>query len=176
METVECIKTRRSFRSFLDKEVSDDLIKQLIELGKHAPSACNTQGWEFVVVKNESVRKELSTVHAYSGFCKVAPVVIVVCYDKGRSSFSPSNILGPSACVQNILLGVNNFGLSACWVYVKDFDDEGVEDKVKAILKIPENVGVLCMIPIGYSDQKPYEKKLREVEIRYDSWDGIRDT
>jgi len=47
MELENLIKTRRSIRNFTDQEVSLKLVKKIIELGTHAPSACNIQGWHF---------------------------------------------------------------------------------------------------------------------------------
>src|SRR5208337_212169 len=52
------IYRRRSVRNFSDKEVSDEIIKELIRAGTYAPTAVNKQPWRFVVVKNKRLIDE----------------------------------------------------------------------------------------------------------------------
>ena len=56
------IYRRTSVRNFLDKDVSDDLIIQIIKAGMQAPSAKNQQPWEFYIVKNKKLIEKLSSV------------------------------------------------------------------------------------------------------------------
>lgn len=74
------IYRRTSVRNFLDKDVSDDLIIQIIKAGMQAPSAKNQQPWEFYIVKNKKLIEKLSSVTPYSLFSKEAPIMIVPCY------------------------------------------------------------------------------------------------
>lgn len=55
---IEQIRTRRSIRKYIDKEVENEKILQLIESARLAPSGSNTQPWHFVVVKSESNRRK----------------------------------------------------------------------------------------------------------------------
>ena len=50
---MNAIFKRKSIRKFLDKEIEDDKIERLLKAGMQAPSAMNTQPWEFVVVKDK---------------------------------------------------------------------------------------------------------------------------
>lgn len=172
MDAVDCIKTRRSIRKYANKEVSDEILKELIDCAIHAPISHGSQSWEFIAVRDKATKEKLSNIHKWAGFAKDAQVVVVVCYDKGKLKFSPSDIINPSLAAENILLGAHSLGLGACWVFVKDFDDPDVEQKAKKLLNIPENTGVLCMIPIGYPDEKPAHKKLREIDeiLHIDKW------
>lgn len=163
MNALEAIRTRRSIRSFSNKEVSEESIRKLIDCARRAPSSHNRQPWQFIVVGEEGLKSKLSKVHQWSGFVKDASKVVVVCYEKERTEFMPSGIINPALATQNILLAAHSLGLGACWVYVKDFDDREVEDSVKEILEIPEEIGVLAMVPIGYPDEEPKEKDLRDV-------------
>ena len=52
MDTFECIRKRRDIRSYIKKDVPDDVIKKIIEAGRLAPSAMNLQPWHFIVIKN----------------------------------------------------------------------------------------------------------------------------
>ena len=56
------IKKRRTIRKFKPSTVPDEYIEKVIDAARWAPSAANTQPWEFVVVKNEEARKKMGTV------------------------------------------------------------------------------------------------------------------
>lgn len=164
MDAEKCIKTRRSKRKFLDKEVSEETVAELIDWARHAPSSHNDQPWEFVVIRKEKTKKKLSEIHNWSSFVKEAPVVIAVCYDTERGRFNPSTLIGAALGAENLLLAAHAKGLGACWVFVKDYDQPEVEKEVREILEVPEQVEVLCIIPVGYSEQRPGAKKLRDIE------------
>ena len=56
------IKSRRSKRSFLDKSIPEEIIKDIIEAGRYAPSALNKQPWKFIVITDKDCIKKLSSV------------------------------------------------------------------------------------------------------------------
>jgi len=59
---IENIKSRRSVRSYLDKDIPKELVEDIIEAGRYAPSALNKQPWEFVVISDKKLIKELSEI------------------------------------------------------------------------------------------------------------------
>lgn len=165
MDAIECLKTRRSIRKYKNKEVSDKLIREVIECACCAPSAMNSQPWEFIVVKKLDLKTKLSSVHKYCGFLKDAPVVIVVCCNKDRLNFSPSSdLLSPAAAIENLLLAAHANGLGACWIYIKDFDEPEIELKVKDILDLPDNQIVISQVSLGWPDQIRGKKKLLDFD------------
>lgn len=172
MDAKKCILTRRSIRKYKARDVSEKKIKKMIEYAIHAPSSCNTQHWEFIIVREKKMKKELSNVHRFCSFIKDAPVVIVICSDTSKSQYSPSGLVSVAAAVENLLLGIHNEGLGACWVYVKDDDEPGIEKNVQRYLGIPKSVDVLCMVSVGYPDEKPCEKKTRKLDevIHEEKW------
>jgi len=62
MDVLEAIQSRKSIRGFLDKTVDESLINQVLEAAIQAPSACNIQPWEFIVVKGEARDKLVSSL------------------------------------------------------------------------------------------------------------------
>ena len=56
---LEVIKKRQSVRSYQDKEIPEDVLQQVLEAGRLAPSASNKQSWKFIVVKDEDLRKKM---------------------------------------------------------------------------------------------------------------------
>lgn len=163
MDAIECLKTRRSIRKFKPTPIPQDIIDNILDCAVKAPSGCNTQPWSFVIVKDETTRKALSKIQPYASFVAKAPLCIVACFDKGENLFSPSGYLSIAAAVENILLAAHSYGIGTCWTYVKDFDDPSVENKARKILDIPDDIEVICMIPLGYPDMKAIPKKLRNV-------------
>lgn len=172
MDAIECIKTRRSIRKFQDKSVPDDIIEDILDCARNAPSANNAQSWSFIIVKDKGVKDRLAKVQSWSSFISSSPVCIVVCCDATFNQFRPAKYLNSACAAQNIMLAAHAYDLGACWCYVKDLDDPSVEGKVKDILKISEGVEVLCMIPIGYPDEKPHPKKVKGLEkiVHNEQW------
>jgi len=61
-EILRNIKTRRSRRGFSTKGIDDDVISEIIEAGRYAPTALNKQPWKFIVITNKTVIKKLSSI------------------------------------------------------------------------------------------------------------------
>jgi nitroreductase len=60
MNTLECIKTRRSIRKFTTEEVPRNDLEELIEIARWSPSYKNSQPWEAIILSGAK-KKELST-------------------------------------------------------------------------------------------------------------------
>ena len=82
----EAIKKRRSIRKFLPDDVSEEMIEQMLEAARLAPSATNHQPWRFMVVRDKEVKKELCRIRGGQRFIEEAPVVIVCFTDLERYS------------------------------------------------------------------------------------------
>lgn len=80
MEFMEVIKARRSVRKFSQVPVPDEEIEILLDAARLAPSGLNIQPWRFVIVKNKSVREQLSKA-TLATYAMEAPVLIVCCAD-----------------------------------------------------------------------------------------------
>lgn len=53
MDTLDCIKARHSTRAFLESPVPQEIIHQILEAARFAPSGVNTQPWQVVVVTGD---------------------------------------------------------------------------------------------------------------------------
>ena len=63
MEAIECLKTRRSTRSYRTDPVPREVIEDIIDCGRLAATGNNVQPWRFVVVTDPAKRAELSLIH-----------------------------------------------------------------------------------------------------------------
>jgi nitroreductase len=145
MDVFEAIQERKSIRTYQDKPIPREKIERLLEAGRLAPSARNSEPWHFITVMNVEKRKTLSK-GPYAKFIAQAPLAIVVCGDKKASS--DWYAVDASLAVENIVLAAVNEGLGTCIV------GSFTESNVKALLKIPSNFEVIVIISVGYPKEK----------------------
>ena len=129
----QALRRRRSIRSYLDKDVSEKLIRQIIEAATFAPSAKNGQQWRFTVLtsnakreltnlfrrKLEIVSKKMGRENMGSSFssCSImekAPVVIMV-WNAGKMGWE-TEVHSVAAAIQNMLLKAYSLGLGTLWI------------------------------------------------------------
>ena len=135
---LENVRQRRSTRSYLQQAVPADVLEEVVEAGRYAPSANNLQLTGFYVISNAEKLAELKTVvtgvlanmperegmppvfinlinRAKEGLVDVtygAPVLIVTTNKKG----SPNAIADCSCALQNMMLAATANGLGNCWI------------------------------------------------------------
>ncbi len=163
---VDWIRARRSIRSYTSDPVPDDKITLLLEAAMAAPSASNRQPWEFVVVRDASLRSSLGSVHPWASMAASAPLVIVVC---GRPETSRHWVEDCSAATENLLLAATSLGLGALWVAI--YPDDERQAATRRLLNIPDDVQVLCMVPIGLpKESRPPHTKYDLAKVHYDTF------
>ena len=77
----EAIQKRRSTRSFKQVPVPDEMILEMLEAARLAPSGSNSQPWRFVVVTDAEEKKELRRLCFNQAFVEEAGVVFIFCTD-----------------------------------------------------------------------------------------------
>ena len=77
MDVLKILKSRRSIRRYKSTPVEEEKLMRCLEAARWAPSASNKQPWEFIIVKDEKVRKKLAEIHPYARFVAESPVVFV---------------------------------------------------------------------------------------------------
>jgi len=167
MEVMEAIRSRRSVRRYLDKEIPTEFVSELIEAGRWAPSANNSQPQKFVVIRDKAKRESIAEATTYGKFISAAPACIAVVADPQRS---PRHYVEDcSAATQNVLLAAHSWGLGTCWVGV--FNSE-YEADVKQILGIPHEQRIVSLIAVGYPAETGHSTR-REMEkiVSYDLYE-----
>lgn len=169
MDFNEVIKNRRSVRSFQRKPIEREKINKILEAGLWAPSAGNTQEWRFIKIENESLKGKIAEIAGGQAFIAEAPVVIVLCADLkeierayGERGVRLYSLLDCGMAAQNLMLTATAEGLGACPVGAFD------EETLKALLRLPDNLRPVLIIPMGYPAEKISQrsrKPLKEVII-----------
>ena len=85
MELLKAITDRRSIRRFKSDAVPDEMIREMLNAARLAPSGENCQPWRFVVIKSPSCKEQLAKV-VPQPFATQAPLLILVCVDKNAMS------------------------------------------------------------------------------------------
>lgn len=137
METIRCIKTRRSIRKFKDKDISKEIIEKIIDAARCAPSSMDCQPWEIIVVKAQDTKEKLAELKGKENKPAIlgAKLILVICADRNKSS---SRWVEDGVCAtENVLLAAHDLGLGA--VYVTGFNpkDPKVEADIQKILNLP---------------------------------------
>jgi nitroreductase len=79
--TKEAIENRRSIRKFKSETFSDEILMELLEAARLAPSGCNSQPWRFKIVRDEATKLQLQKFSYDQKFVSQAPIILVVCAD-----------------------------------------------------------------------------------------------
>jgi nitroreductase len=170
-ETLNTIFSRRSVRSFTGEAVSHETLIKILRAAMAAPSAVNIQPWAFIVVTDRGTLDELCEHLPYAKMLDMSGAAIVVCGipDKDEVFSKDYWVMDCSAASENILLAVHALGLGAVWTAVHA--DKQRIATVRKILKIPENVIPLNVIPIGIpKDKGRVTDKFKEDNIHWEKW------
>jgi nitroreductase len=187
---LELVKNRRSFRRFKSDPVPQDMIEKVLEAARNAPSAGNSQPWEFVVVQDAEAKKNI-TQGITSGYKELhkadptmywavavqphlstAPVLIIVCGDRRLEETYPVHLprevllrQSLAVTIYTLQLAAASFGLATAWATMQT---EARETQIRKLLGIPDVYSIDHIIPLGYPDEEKEKssKALRPVRER----------
>jgi nitroreductase len=169
------LKTRRSIRRYRPDPVPDEMVQQLMEAARWAPSASNRQPWDFIVVRDEAILKEVAQ-HAAFYFVKwahaeEAPLIIVLCGDARNPAYRRYLHEDIGIAGTQIMLQAEVLGLGTCWL-------GGVDRKaIAGVLKLPDHLEVVGLLTVGFPDEDPpptSRKPLSEI-VHYDVYGNRAD-
>lgn len=174
MNTTECIQTRRSIRAYKEETVSPELIREVIDTARFAPSWKNTQTARYYVVQDAALKQKIaeSCVLGFTyntGTLLKAPVLVVLAYVEKRSGYerdgsyttpkeSAWEMFDAGIAAQTFCLAAHEKGLGTCIMGI--FDDAAV---AKAI-SLPEGQRVGALIALGIPAEEPQAPARKEVE------------
>ena len=151
---------RHSVRRFKDEKVSGELIENLLKAGMQAPSSCNSQPWEFIVVSDKEDKEAISKMHRFASPAAGASHLIIT-----LGNLNEAKVIGMieqdlGACNENILLQATHEGLGAVWLGFHPIEDRTL--RLKEYLEIPDYCIPFSVICVGW----PLNES--EVKLRYD--------
>lgn len=186
---MELVRHRRTIRKFLPDAVPAKHVEMIIEAARLAPSGFNSQPWEAVVIQDPAVKDEITRILqgkdevaavSRTGFA-VAPVYILFFGDTRVRSWAPGPVrtnddnwnyaFGASlaAGFEHMHLATAGLGLGSMWVTASRIN--GADERIKALLDLPDYLELFEMLAVGYPGHTPPDKKLRSLDsmIHYDA-------
>lgn len=167
---LDLVKLRKSIRRFKDTQIPNQILNYILECGRNSPSACNTQPYRFVVIKNNAkdkfCKEVFSGIYSVCSFVnKAAALIAIIRSTKSIKMKIGSYItdcdfslidIGISG--QHIVLAATEKGLGSLWV--------GWFDRKKAnrLLNVAEDERVEMLIALGEKDEEPSEKKKKSFD------------
>ena len=162
----------RSIRSFKSEKIPENVVRNILEVGRHTSTAHNIQPWHFVVIKDPEMKKKVAKVSRGQHWMANADVIVCGCalmdiVWSRMGGYMTSFAVDITIAMDHMILAAANEGLGTCWIGAFD------EKQVKEILQVPENVHVVALTPIGYPGQEPKDrgrKTLSEI-ISYEKFE-----
>jgi nitroreductase len=171
MEILDLLKSRRSIRVYQEKPVPQDLLLQILEVGRWAPTGANLQPWHFIVVADPETRRQIGEVARFlfikSSHVGKAPVVLALGFDTRKGKYGRYDVTLAGA---NMMTMATHLGLGTCWIGAFD------GPKVKEILEIPKYIEVIGLVTLGYPEENAEVPPRVELEkiVHWESWSNVR--
>ena len=175
MDFDKVIEKRRSVHNFKDKKINWKHVLEAIYAGSQTPLAGNISNMKFIIVEDEDIIQKIAK-YTDQLWINQAQTVIIVCSEekhlermygeRGRIYCRQQ----AGAAIENVLLKLTDLGLSTCWVGAYN------DNEVRFLLKIPKDINIEAIIPIGHEKGKISKKRKRDVEnlIYWENWNKKR--
>jgi nitroreductase len=139
MDVFQAIKTLRAVRQYTDQPVGEETLTCILEAGRWAGSAKNTQPWRFIVVRNGETLNRLAGCGSYASHLREAPLAIVVVSEpSSRGDFDSGR------AIQNMMLAAWGDGVGSCIASMHR------EADAKRVLGIPDGFKLQQVVAFGY--------------------------
>ena len=169
MDTFEALLTRRSIRKYTNETIDQKTQKKLLMAAMQAPSARDTQSWQFVVIDDQQILKDISNFHPYADMLRQAPLAITVCGDFRLEESVDYLALNCAAATENILLAAHSFGLGA--VRLGIYPRKKRINDLRQLLNLPEDIIPISLVAIGHiKEPKDQLNRFNSDKIHYNYW------
>ncbi len=168
MSLVEAMSTLRAVRRYKPDPIPDAIVARILEAGTQAPSGGNGQPWQFIVFRDEEIKRRIGEIADSSARERrgkypaqppaklgpptplgEAPLLIMVCrrtMDPPIATSMPSLYASIYPAVQNMLLAARAEGVGGVLVTMFKIKEQEFKD----LLGIPEDVEPCALLPFGY--------------------------
>ena len=172
----ELTRKRRSIRRYGTERIDEEVIHEIMKVALTAPTSFGHKPVEFVVVRDPDMIRRIGACKQMGGSqINGADTVIVVTVktsDKRQAEFWIEDGAIASAY---ILLAVEQYGLGACWVHIRNRmgQHKTSDEEIRALLGVPNDYTVLNLVAIGEKGESkhPYaDRDLHTESVHYDKY------
>ena len=175
LDVMEAIQQRRSIRKFKPDPVPDEVINNMLEAARLAPSASNRQPWRFQVIKDPVLKEQVFNEATFGAKHILEAPVMIVCgselltFVKGHrlappgseyygaesddweeiKRYIPDAHVSTAIAVEHMVLTAAALGLGTCWTQRVKYG------QLARILDWPRHIVAFTLLLVGYSDEEP---------------------
>jgi nitroreductase len=143
-EVTEEIRKMRQARLYRPDPVPDDVLQELLEIARWTGSSRNTQPWQFIVITDKELLRQISQVRPPINWVADAPLAIAIVLN-GDSETSEAYDEG--RVTERILIGARLLGLGGGTAW---YGDDAQQAQAKHILGIPAERTARSVVVVGY--------------------------
>ena len=151
MTFLELAEKRYSVKSFSDRPVEDEKIRQILKAGMVAPTAKNNQPQKIYMIRKQ---ESLDKINALSPCIYGAKLVFLIGYDRSLEWNNPweegihSGVEDASIVATHMMLEAADLDVGTCWVNMFP------NTKVREAFNLPDNFVPVLLMPVGYPSEK----------------------
>lgn len=162
MELLKALKTRRSIRAYTDKVVEKEVLEEVLEVARIAPSAANKQRWKFVIIEKDRV-KEFVPLCKDQKFVGEASNLIICCATDKESKWADVDV---AIAMDHMTLRAHDLGLGTCWI------GAFYPEEVSNAIELPQEAKVVAILTLGYpaKDGVMRDRKAMDEIISYNTY------
>lgn len=167
MDTLQCIALRHSYRgAYRNEPVPREDLRKIMEAGLAAPSGCNKQTVSLIAADEPALVEKIKSV-IDPPVAQTAPAFICVltrraCAYRDRC-FAVQDY---AAAIENMLLAITALNYQSCWYEGHITDEDRICDKIAGLLGVPQDMDLVCILPVGRADDKPVPPRKKAFEER----------
>ena len=169
MVMLDVLNNRTTIRKYSDKDVSQELLNEVLEAGCRASTTGNMQVYSIVVTRNNDMKEKLAPSHFNQPMVKNAPVTLTFCADFNRfNKWCKLNNAEPGydnflsfvtasidalLVAQTVCVAAEAKGLGICYLGTTTYLAKNIIDT----LKLPNGVVPITTVTLGWPDEKPVQ-------------------
>ncbi|WP_226669579.1 nitroreductase family protein [Metabacillus litoralis] len=173
MDFKDVVNKRREITSFLDREISSEVMEEIVNQAILSPTGNNLPSREFIVVKKRETLDQLSNTTPYVKWLQEAQSAIII---TGNPNVSKYWLQDASIASSFIWLAAVNEGVGcafgAIFNITDEIESEQREQFVRTVLNIPQDRKVVAILGLGYQKEEPNKKEIhpKETIVHYDTF------
>jgi nitroreductase len=148
---IRVLKNRRSIRTYTAQQVERNVIEQIVDCARLAPTAMNDQPWDFVVLTSKEDLGRLPAMLGHAEFIADAAFAVLV-----LARPTDYAVEDCSAATENLLIAAAAYGLGACWVAGTK---QTYGPVVVKTFGAPEDRQLIAIVSFGYPAEEPQVEK-----------------
>lgn len=169
MDIMELLKTRRTYRRFEQKAISDEILEDMLTAVRYASSAANKQPISYVVVRNPEKVKEVFDLTKWAGYfpndtgrpkAGEEPVLFIGIVENLDISKNYADT-DAGLAISNLTLAAWSHGVGSCMIGACN------KPKLSEMFGLTEDQQLHTVVAFGYPSHKSYIEDVKDGEIKY---------